>query len=339
MIELDDGLPLGAKDGVSQREPEALDAPAELRRERHEALRRGPLVAPDLNGDQSKDQPAPKPPPGPRGRGFFRRRPLRIVAVVLLVSLVVTLNIPLWDYLQSYESTDNAQIDGHIDLVSSRIDGTVVHVSAENNQTVRAGELLVEIDPRDYDVAVVNMRANLAQAEAQVKAAQADYETALSKLRASEATSTKAQRDAARYEDLFKQDVASRVQYEEYLRVAQVAVATVGADRAAATSAHNTIASRQAAVQAAKAALAQALLNLSYTRIYAPAGGIVDKKTVELGQRIQPGQTLMAVVETEDIWVTANFKETQLACMRPGQNVTIRVDTFGRDYRGYVENL
>jgi len=81
------------------------------------------------------------------------------------------------------------------------------------------------------------------------------------------------------------------------------------------------------------------LLNLSYTRIYAPAGGIVGKKTVELGQRIQPGQTLMAVVETEDIWVTANFKETQLANVRRGQHVTIHVDTFGCDYRGYVENL
>lgn len=89
----------------------------------------------------------------------------------------------------------------------------------------------------------------------------------------------------------------------------------------------------------AQAALDQALLNLSYTKIYAPAGGIVGKKSVELGHRIQPGQTLMAVVETEDIWVTANFKETQLAKMRRSQKVTIHVDTFGRDYRGYVENM
>ena len=339
LLDLSDGLPLSAKAGVSLREPKALDAHTDLRRERQEALRRGPTVEPDTDGDQFQDHPAHDPPPGPRGRGFFGRRPLRMVAVVLLVSLVVAFGIPLWHYLESYEATDNAQIDGHIDLVSSRIDGTVVHVYAENNQTVRAGELLIAIDPRDYEVAVETMRANLTQAEAQVKAAQADYETALSKLHASEATSAKAQRDAARYEELLKEEVASRVQYEEYLRVAQVAGATVGADRATVTSAHNTIASRKAAVQAAKAALDQGLLNLSYTRIYAPAGGIVGKKTVELGQRIQPGQTLMAVVETEDIWVTANFKETQLANVRRGQHVTIHVDTFGRDYRGYVENL
>jgi len=261
------------------------------------------------------------------------------VAVVLFVSLVVGLGVPLWRYLESYESTDNAQIDGHIDLISSRIDGTVLRVYAENNETVRVGELLVEIDPRDYEIAVKNMRANLAQAEAQVKSAKADYETALSKLRASEATSAKAQRDAARYEELLKEEVVSRVQYEEYLRVAQVDAAMVAADRAVATSAHKTIVSREAAVQAAQAALDQALLNLSYTKISAPAGGIVGKKTVELGHRIQPGQTLMAVVETEDIWVTANFKETQLAKVRRSQNVTIHVDTFGRDYRGYVENL
>ena len=335
----EDGLPLGAKNGVSLREPEALDAHTELRHGRQVALRRGPTIEPDTDGDQFKDQTAHKPPPGPRGRGVLRRGPIRIVAVVLLVALVAALGVPLWHYLESYQSTDNAQIDGHIDLVSSRIDGTVLRVYAENNETVRVGELLVEIDPRDYEIAVKNMRANLAQAEAQVKSAKADYETALSKLRASEATSAKAQRDAARYEELLKEEVASRVQYEEYLRVAQVAVATVGADRAAATSAHQTIASRQAAVQAAQAALDQALLNLSYTKIYAPAGGIVGKKTVELGQRIQPGQTLMAVVETDDIWVTANFKETQLANVRRRQNVTIHVDTFGRDYRGYVENL
>src|SRR5439155_3133483 len=117
------------------------------------------------------------------------------------------------------------------------------------------GELLIAIDPRDYEVAVETMRANLAQAEAQVKAAQADYETALSKLHASEATSAKAQRDAARYEELLKEDVASRVQYEEYLRVAQVAGATVGADRTNVSSDHDTIASRKAAVKAAKDAL------------------------------------------------------------------------------------
>jgi membrane fusion protein, multidrug efflux system len=121
--------------------------------------------------------------------------------------------------------------------------------------------------------------------------------------------------------------------------VRRVDEAAVDYDREEADSAFKTIAARQADVMAAQAALDQALLNLSYTKIYAPANGIVGKRSVQLGSRIQPGQTLMFVTETDDIWVTADFKETQLARMHHGERVTIRVDTFGRDYRGYVEHM
>src|SRR5258708_12772539 len=114
--------------------------------------------------------------------------------------------------------------------------------------------------------------------------------------------------------------------------------AKVDCAREAAGSTLKTIAAREADRDAAKAALDQALLNLSYTKIYAPANGIVGRRTVELGSRIEPGQSLMFVTEDE-IWVTADFKETQLARMHRGEKVTVRVDTFGRDYRGYVRNL
>ena len=128
-------------------------------------------------------------------------------------------------------------------------------------------------------------------------------------------------------------------EYDQYIATARVDSAKVDSDREAAGSALKTIAAREADVDAARAALDQALLNLSYTKIYAPANGIVGKRSVELGSRIEPGQTLMFVTETDEIWVTANFKETQLARMHRGQKVTIHVDTFGRDYRGYVKNL
>ena len=244
-----------------------------------------------------------------------------------------------WNYLQSYQSTDDAQIDGHIDPLSSRIDGTVVGVHAEDDDRVKQGELLIEIDPRDYEVAVEQARARLGLAFAQVAAAKQDYAAALANIREADATNFKSQRDARRYTILLNQQVVPQEQYDQYTAIARVDAAKVDSAREAAGSALKAIAARQADADAAKAALDQALLNLSYTKIYAPANGIVGKRWVQLGSRIQPGQTLMFVTETDEIWVTANFKETQLASMHRGEKVIIRVDTFGRDYRGYVEHM
>jgi membrane fusion protein (multidrug efflux system) len=275
-------------------------------------------------------------PNGGRWRKLATRRVL-LLALLLLVVAAIAPSVST--YLQSYQSTDDAQIDGHIDPLCSRIDGTVVAVHVEDDDRVTKGELLVEIDPRDYEVAVDNARANLAQAEAQVESAKADHATALSRIVEAQATRSKSVRDVPRYQALQNEGAVARVEYEEIFRVDQVAAATVAANRAAAVSAQKIIGSRQASVKAAQAALDQALLNLSYTKIYAPANGIVGKRAVQLGSRIQPGQTLMFITETDDVWITANFKETQLARMHRGEPVTIRVDTFGRDYQGYVENM
>ncbi|HEV3113321.1 MAG TPA: HlyD family secretion protein [Candidatus Binataceae bacterium] len=245
----------------------------------------------------------------------------------------------IWNYLQSYESTDDAQIDGHIDPISSRIDGTVVRVQAEDDDRVTKGELLVEIDPRDYEVAVEQARARLELASAQVASARQDYAAALAKVREAGAANFRAQRDAHRYAVLLDQQVVPQEQYDQFTEIAQVDSAKVDSAGQAAGSALKTIAARQAQADAAKAALDQALLNLSYTKIYAPANGIVGKRAVQLGSRIQPGQTLMFVTETDQIWVTADFKETQLARMHRGEPVTIHIDTFGRNYRGYVQNM
>ena len=245
----------------------------------------------------------------------------------------------LWRYLSRYESTDDAQVDGHIASVSSRIEGTIVHVYVKDTMAVKAGDPLADIDPRDFEVAVENARANLAQARAQAYAARADYTTAAAKVGQSAANYEKAARDVPRFATLWKNGATSRVEYEEIIRIAKVGEATVTADRNVAESAHRSIAAREAAVKSSQAALDQALLNLNYTKIVAPIDGVVGKKTVEVGQRVQPGEELLALVPRDDVWVTANFKETQIRKMRAHQRVTIHVDALGRDYNGYLDGL
>jgi membrane fusion protein (multidrug efflux system) len=276
---------------------------------------------------------------GTAGGSPFRRISKRVLFVVLLMLAFAAVSPFVWNYLESYESTDDAQIDGHIDPLSSRINGTVIRVYAENNDRVKAGELLVEFDPRDYEVAVAQERARLELAVAQVASAKQDYAAALANVREGDADNFRAQRDAHRFATLLDEQVVAQNEYDQYIATARVDAAKVDSAREAAGSALKIIAARKADVDAARAALDQALLNLSYTKIYAPANGIVGRRSVELGSRIEPGQTLMFVTETDEIWVTADFKETQLARMHRGEKVSIHVDTFGRNYNGYVRNL
>jgi membrane fusion protein (multidrug efflux system) len=266
-----------------------------------------------------------------------RRRSLVLLILVLLVAAAVA--VPGWSYLSSYEDTDDAQVDGHIIAVSSRINGTVAYVYVVDTQPVREGQLLADIDPTDYVVAIEGARAKLSQAQAQVESAKADYETALSKVSQDEATRSKADYDVPRLEILAAEGAGRREDYQESLRVAKVARATVDADRAGANAALKNIASRQAAVKQAQAELDQAVLNYSYTKIIAPMSGVIGKKSVEPGQRVQPGESLLAVVPLDDVWVTANFKENQLRRMQPGQPVDIHVDALGRTFKRYVDGL
>jgi membrane fusion protein (multidrug efflux system) len=320
---------LRASSGNLRERTDSSDPLEALRRHSDEVLERR-IELPD--GPELKSGPS-------GGSPWYRRITRRVVLLVLLVLAVGAVSPFAWNYLQSYESTDDAQIDGHIDPLSSRIDGTVLVVDPEDDDRVTKGELLVEIDPRDYEVAVEQAKARVELALAQVASAKQDYDAALANVREADATNYKAQRDAQRYVALFNQRVVAQDQYDQYMAIARVDAAKVDSAREAAASNLKTIAAREADADSAKAALDQALLNLSYTKIYAPANGIVGKRAVQLGSRIQPGQTLMFVTETDNIWVTANFKETQLARMHHGERVTIRVDTFGRDYRGYVEQM
>jgi len=309
-----------------------------------------------------------------------------------------------WLHSQNYESTDDAQIEGHLDLVSARISGTVTYVNprVENNQLVQAGALLIELDPRDYAAELEHAKANLdtrsaearsaqvtvpivdasafgqlhsaeaakEQSLASVESEQANLVAARHKLQQDEAIFARAERDRARYQALVEKQEISRSDYDARQTEATAASEAVETDRATITSQEQKIAEarslviqREAQIEAsriapqqvtdaraksdsasghleqARADLHTAQLNLSYTKIYAPVSGVIGRKTVELGHRVQPGQSLLVIVPLEDIWITANFKETQLKRMRPGQSVNVRVDTFERDYKGKVESL
>ncbi|MDQ6678954.1 MAG: HlyD family efflux transporter periplasmic adaptor subunit [Acidobacteriota bacterium] len=330
-------------------------------------------------------------------------RPLTILLILIVAGALAVGGFFLWGYWQSYESTDDAQVDGHIDSVSSRITGTVTNVYVQDNQAVNAGQVLVDLDPKDYEVARLQAEAALAQSQAQVTAqspnvpiinttnattastsasdvasalagiasAEANYATALANVRHAQATHANDVAEVARFKALVDKDEVSREQYDAKVTAAQSSQASVEANQAAASASLKAIdqakaqaaqarareeqalqnAPRNIAIQRAtiegrradvirnKAQVDQALLNLQYTKIKSPASGVVGKKSVEAGTRVSPGQELLAIVPLDDIWITANFKETQLRQMRPNQRVTIKVDAYNRKYEGYIESI
>jgi membrane fusion protein, multidrug efflux system len=330
----------------------------------------------------------------------------RVVRIVVLLAVLAGAGVgakQLWAYFDSYESTDDAQIEGHLNGISSRISGTVTAVHFENNQKIAAGEVLVELDPRDYRVSleqanasmglaasqltaerpnvpiiqtsnesvVATSEANISQAEAAVAQAEKDYDSVIADLRQAEANNTRAQADEARYRGLVEKEEISRTLYDQKLADARADEAAVASKQASSEAAGRVIAQRQASLLAARTQLSEAVqnnprqlllreatvqmrqaniavfksqvdqaeLNLSYTRIFAPVGGIAGKKSVEVGERVEPGQQLLALSQTDEVWVTANFKETQLKRMHPGQSVSVSVDALDRKFDGLIESM
>jgi len=360
----------------------------------------GKTARPREGDDAAEKTGSEKPESGSKvpSRRIFRWVLLTVVAIAIAATSL------WWLRAQNYESTDDAQIEGHLDLVSARISGTVTYVNprVENNQLVEAGTLLMELDPRDYAAELEHAKANLdtrsaearsaqvtvpivdasafgqlhsaeaakEQSLASVESEQANLVAARHKLQQDEAIFARAERDRARYQALVEKQEISRSDYDARQTEATAASEAVETDRATITSQEQKIAEarslviqREAQIEAsriapqqvtdaraksdsasghleqARADLHTAQLNLSYTKIYAPVSGVIGRKTVELGHRVQPGQSLLVIVPLDDIWITANFKETQLKRMRPGQSVNVRVDTFERDYKGNVESL
>jgi membrane fusion protein (multidrug efflux system) len=253
-----------------------------------------------------------------------------IMGVVLLA--LVGLGARRWIYGLSHVSTDDAQADGHIIPILPKVGGFVTEVRVDENRSVKAADTLVVLDDRDYrarlaqadaDLAValagVSNRARVGQAEAQVEQAQAN--------------ALKAHADLDRVRPLALQDIVSKQQLDAAEAAASAADAALAAAQAGLVAA-------DARVGAARAARDQAALNLSYTRLTAPLFGVVSKKTVELGQLVQPGQPLMSVVPLEDVWITANLKETEIENVKPGEPVDFTVDAYpGLHFRGHVQSL
>jgi membrane fusion protein (multidrug efflux system) len=360
---------------------------------------------------ESKPEPRSGQPPSPppadseahyQRRAKLLRNPRAKLGLFFVIAVLLLAGVALWRYFGSYESTDDAQIDGHINAVSARVSGHVVKLNVEDNQYVEKGTVLVEIDPTDYEVAVARARADYADAQAQaaaaginvpitnvstssqVSGAQAGVANAKAGIAAArqqlaaahaqvveaEANNVKAQNDLARYKQLIDKQEISQQQYDQAIAAANGSAAGLEAARAAADAAAaqveqaqskllqasadlrtaqtapqmmQAIRSRALSAQAnadrKKADLQQAELNLTYTKIVSPVSGIVSDRTVEVGQNVQTGQEMMKIIPLEDIWVTANFKETQLRKMRPGLKADITVDANGKTYRGHVDSI
>jgi membrane fusion protein (multidrug efflux system) len=321
------------------------------------------------------------------------------------IGLVLIAAAGVWYWRSTaWETTDNAQIDGFIYPISSRVSGHVLRVMVDENQYVEAGTVLAQLDPKTYEVAIASAKATLANDEAsaaalrtnvpitstdtasQLTTAQADvananaglagaerqFEGAQATLREAEANDLKAQDDVARYKPLAARDEIPQQQYSQAVNSQKATAAAVEAAGASAAAAEQTVTqarSRVAQAQAqlrsagtrpeqiaaqrsralaaeaeaekAAAALQQAQLDLQYTTIVAPVSGLVGQRSVQPGQNVSTGQQLMTVVplDSQNIWVTANFKETQLKHMRPGQPATFSVDAYGRTYEGRVLNI
>jgi membrane fusion protein (multidrug efflux system) len=344
---------------------------------------------------------------------LFRAKWLLIPIVLILLAGAYA----SWQYFSKWESTDDAQVDGHIYPINARVGGTVTTVNVKDNQHIDAGAVLVQLDDRDYNTALARAEADFAQAQAAVVAARAGVPVATSaagteitsseaiaeraksgvdvaarelaaaqarltaaqaRVREAQANAGKANRDLDRMKRLIAKDEISQQQYDAATSAAEAAHAAVDSAEAGVQQVQHEVAvaqartsqsqaelqqaqaeaqgaktapqqviitraqaqSAEARLQLTKAALDQARLNLEYTSVKAPVAGIVSRKSVEVGQVVQGGQPMMAVVPQQDIWVTANFKETQLEEMHPGLGASVSVDAFGgKTFRAHIDSI
>jgi membrane fusion protein (multidrug efflux system) len=278
-------------------------------------------------------------PPNGSSAGSGKRKPLAILTFVILIGAAV--GLVMWFLSRGYEDTDDAFIDGHVTQVSSRVSAQVVGLHFNDNQEVKKDDLLIELDPRDFQVALEKAQAQLLQAQAQVKQAQAQADQARAQLAQQSAQYDIASINFNRDSSLYQQDLRAVAKQDVDTTRAnlEAARATVEAGRAAVDAAQSQTGSAEANVHTAQAAVDDAQLQLSYTRIIAPASGRITHRTVENGNFVTAGQTLFDLVR-HDVWVTANFKETQLTDMKPGQPVLVRVDAYPkRDLKAHVDSI
>jgi membrane fusion protein (multidrug efflux system) len=339
----------------------------------------------------------------------------KIIGLIVLVVVAVG-GYFIWQEMQKTENTDDAEIDGNVVAISARVAGHISEVLVEDGQMVKKGDVLVKLDPKDFEIAIERAKADLNNeianlqtsrkdvplttattsstlngakstrqdaaeainyAQQQQSVAQARLSLAQANVKVAEANATKAAQDVERYRTLVAKDEISKQQYDQAVAASEAAKATVDAQKAAVIEAQHSVGAAAVGVEQAKAKLGhadaevqnamtgpqqvtitesqvavaqakvaqrqadldQALLNLQYTTVSAPIDGVIGKKNINPGQNVSVGQQMMAVVPLDDLWVTANFKETQLKEMRVGQKVKLSVDAYGRDYNGTVESI
>lgn len=237
-------------------------------------------------------------------------------------------------------TTDDAYIEGRIHSIASKIQGTVIAVKVDDNQSVKKGDVLVEIDPADYEVRVNEAQAALDAEKARFIDANAGIRAAAANSEIQQVSLDQARLDKQRAEALFKENVIPQERREKIVTAFNLATAQVKAAKEQLEKAKSAKALEESLIKQREAALKTAELNLGYAKICAPTDGYVTKKSAEEGNQVQPGQPLMAVVALDDIWVVANFKETQLRDVRPGQRVEIKIDTYaGRVFTGKVDSI
>ena len=335
---------------------------------------------PHGNGDQ---------PPAEHQQTQRTRKPGTRVRIGAGVALVAVAALLWWLHARKFEDTDDAQVDGYITAVSSRVTGTVLRVLVEDNQAVKQGDVLVELDSADLEVAVAQARAAVAQAGAGVAAeqptvsitatsnratvqsaedevanAEADLEAARRDLDQTLASNRFAQQQKERASQLLASKTVPQAEFDQRASAADVAQAAVAAAHkrvdqrqarlktaqarlveARANAPRQLVAReagvsvRQANLELAQAQLHQAQLNLGYAKVVAPVAGIAGKRSVNVGDRVQPGQQLMSLTQNGELWVTANFRETQIERMRQGQHASVHVDAIDRDYEGVVQSF
>lgn len=267
-----------------------------------------------------------------------KKKALRVFGIVLSVGVVIGFFYA--QYKKTHISTDDAFIEGNIHTVSSKVSGTVKAVYVTDNQAVKQGDLLIEIDPSDYKVKLMEASSSLSAEKARLLEVETRIEAAKANLELQKANLRLAEVEKKRAEDLYAQEVISRDRYDKALTAYEIAVAQVKAAEEQLRQAESQRVTQSSTIRQKQATAALAELYYQYTRIYAPADGYVTRKAVQLGNHVQPGQPLMAVVSLDDIWVVANFKETQIGRIRPGQQVKIKVDGYpGRVFMGKVDSI
>lgn len=285
-------------------------------------------------GGARETQPAIKPvgaatPETPAARKSAEKKTRKTIVLGLMVLVLaagITFGVKEIVFYQHHAETDDAQVEGHIDPVLPKISGYVTEVLVQDNQKVQAGQLLLKIDARDLQAKADTARGAFENARAKTAAAAANVSQARTQ-------SLKAAADVARYAPLRAKEEISQQQYD-------AAKATADSAADAVTAARMTVSAAEAEAAQKKADLAYADLQVSYASVTAPASGTVSKKSIEVGQYVQAGQPLLAIVEDNETWVVANFKETQLKKMRVGQSVVIEVDAYPKAvFHGKVESF